>query len=254
MAGLAFRTLGGAGEDLVLIHGFAADRLSWIGLSPELMKVRRVHALDLPGHGDSAAIAPGNGGSAGLAAAVRAAMAEQGIGPAHLLGHSLGGAVAMRMAEEEPARVRSLALIAPAGLGLGPDAAFLAALPAVASPEEAERLLRQLVARPQLINKMTVQRLLDQLGREGVRAALAVIGQALAAERVALAGLALRIGRTDIPRIVLWGNEDAINPIDAAAVAGFGGTLCRIDGAGHLPHIEAPRPVLAALAGFYGQG
>jgi pyruvate dehydrogenase E2 component (dihydrolipoamide acetyltransferase) len=254
MGGLAFKTLGGAGEDLVLVHGFGADRLSWIGISPELMTRARVHALDLPGHGESASADPGEGSVADLARAVHAALSSQGIGRLHLLGHSLGGAIAMRLAADEPDRILSLALIAPAGLGRGPDPHFLTALPALSSFEEAEALLKQLVVRPQLINKLTVQRLLDHLGRDGVREALARIGQNLAAASPDLAAAADVIGRRDMPRLVLWGAEDRINPIDEAAVARFGGALCRIDPAGHLPHIEAARQATAALLPFYRAG
>ena len=50
---LAFKTLGGEGHDVVLIHGFGSDRLSWLGNSPALMPLAKLHALDLPGHGDS---------------------------------------------------------------------------------------------------------------------------------------------------------------------------------------------------------
>ncbi len=53
MGDIAFKTLGGDGRDIVLIHGFGSDRLSWLGNSPALMPLGRVHALDLPGHGDS---------------------------------------------------------------------------------------------------------------------------------------------------------------------------------------------------------
>ena len=257
MAELAFKTLGGEGEDLLLLHGFGADRLSWIGISPELMTVARVHALDLPGHGDSAAVPVGDGGVADLANMVRAALSSAGIGRLHLLGHSLGGAIAMQIAADEPERVQSLALIAPAGLGDGPDPGFVSALPGLSDFAEAEALLKRLVARPQLINKMTVQRLLGHLGRDGVREALRTIGSKLTADSADLAALADGIGRSAVPRLLLWGEEDRINPISEAAAARFGGGLCRIEAAGHLPHVEAARQSTAALLPFYrpsGQG
>ena len=61
MSDITFKTLGGEGPDLVLIHGFGSDRLSWAGNSPALMTVARVHSLDLPGHGDSLAAEAGDG-------------------------------------------------------------------------------------------------------------------------------------------------------------------------------------------------
>lgn len=257
MAELAFKTLGGEGDDLLLLHGFGADRLSWIGISPELMTVARVHALDLPGHGDSAAVSVGDGGVADLANMVRAALSSAGIGRLHLLGHSLGGAIAMQIAADEPERVKSLALIAPVGLGDGPDPGFVSALPGLSDFADAEELLKRLVARPQLINKMTVQRLLGHLERDGVRASLGKIGSKLTASSVELAALAEAIGRSAAPRLLLWGADDRINPINETAVTRFGGELCRIEAAGHLPHVEAARQLTAALLPFYrasGQG
>lgn len=251
MTGLAFKTLGGEGADLLLLHGFGADRLSWIGISPELMRVARVHALDLPGHGESAAVPVGDGGLPDLAKAVRAALSSAGIGRLHILGHSLGGAIAMQIAADEPERVASLALIAPAGLGDGPDPGFVSALPGLSDFADAEALLKRLVARPQLINRMTVQRLLGHLDRDGVRESLGRIGRSLASASEELKALADGIGRSAMPRLLLWGAEDQVNPINEDGAARFGGQLCRIEAAGHLPHVEAARQSMAALLPFY---
>ncbi len=110
----------------MLIHGFGSDRLSWLGTSPALMPLGRVHALDLPGHGDSRLdvpdVRPGD-----LVTAVAAAIRHHASGPAHLIGHSLGGALAMMIAAEAPETVASLTLIAPAGLGRGIDRSFVSA-------------------------------------------------------------------------------------------------------------------------------
>ena len=144
MSDITFKTLGGEGPDLVLIHGFGSDRLSWAGNSPALMEVARVHSLDLPGHGDSLAAEAGDGSPLALAELVADALDANGIKQAHLLGHSLGGSIAIVLALAEPARVLSLSLLAPAGLGRGIDREFLAAFPELASKESAEALLQRL--------------------------------------------------------------------------------------------------------------
>lgn len=250
MSGITFKTLGGEGEDLVLIHGFGSERLSWAGTSPALMEVARVHSLDLPGHGDSLAAAAGDGSAAALAAAVTAALDAQGIGPVHLLGHSLGGSIAMLMALQEPARVRSLTLIAPAGLGHGLDHDFLARYPELATKEEAEALLQKLVSKPLLINRFTIARVLDQLSRPGARAALRAIAKGVEAHEEQLGEAAKRIAAMDLPRLVIFGGADAINPPSPAALADFGGRQLIIAGAGHLPHVEAARQVNGAITDF----
>ena len=84
-----------------------------------------------------------------------------------------------------------------------------------------------------------------------MRDALGRIGRSLTAASGDLKALADGIGRSAMPRLLLWGAEDRINPINEAAAARFGGLLCRIDAAGHLPHVEAARQSTAALLPFY---
>lgn len=249
MTPLAFKTLGGEGEDLVMIHGFGSDRLSWAGNVAALLPVARVHALDLPGHGESAPDV-GNGSIGQLAARVAETLSAHGIETAHLLGHSLGGAIAVELANEAPGRVRSLSLIAPAGLGGGVDHDFLTRYPRLTTVEDTAALLGRLVTRPQLINKMTVQRVLNQLALPGAREALHRIAGALRENESALAQKAAAVGRARMARLVIWGECDAINPLDAGRLSDFGGSCHIVPDAGHLPHIEGARLVNTVLAEF----
>jgi pimeloyl-ACP methyl ester carboxylesterase len=250
MSGITFKTLGGEGEDLVLIHGFGSDRLSWAGTSPALMEVARVHSLDLPGHGDSLAADAGDGSARALADAVSATLEAHDIGKAHLLGHSLGGSIAMLMALETPQRVRSLTLIAPAGLGHAIDHDFLSRYPELGTREDAEALLQKLVSKPLLINRFTIARVLEQLGRPGARDALRAIAKGVEAHEEQLGEAARRIAASGIPRLVIFGGADAINPPSTAALKSFGGRQLIIPEAGHLPHVEAARQVNAEIVSF----
>ena len=250
MSGITFKTLGGEGPDLVLIHGFGSDRLSWAGNSPALMEVARVHSLDLPGHGDSLAAEAGDGSPLALAELVADALDANGIKQAHLLGHSLGGSIAIVLALAEPARVLSLSLLAPAGLGRGIDREFLAAFPELASKESAEALLQRLVSKPLLINRFTIARVLEQLDRPGAREALRAIAEGVLAQEAQLGDWASKIAATGIPRLVIFGGADQINPPDANALVGFAGRTLVIPEAGHLPHVEAARQVNEALTDF----
>lgn len=249
MASLAFKTLGGEGQDIVLIHGFGSDRLSWLGNSPALMTLGRVHALDLPGHGESDTDV-GDGSPQALMRAVAEALDENRIARAHLVGHSLGGALALLLADQQPQRVASLSLIAPAGLGAGLDRDFPLNYAALADQDAVLAALRRLVVRPILINKMTAQRVLTQLDRPGAREALNRIAAGLLSGEAVLAEAATRIAAGNLPRLVIWGSADAINPIDRARLAEFGGTRLEVPDAGHLPHIENAKAVNEALAAF----
>lgn len=250
MGGITFKTLGGTGQDLVLIHGFGSDRLSWAGTSPALMEVAQVHSLDLPGHGDSLAADAGDGSARALAQAVAAAIDAHGLGKVHLVGHSLGGSIAMLLALDQPERVRSLSLLAPAGLGRGIDHDFLARFPELSTKEEAEALLQKLVSKPLLINRFTIARVLDQLARPGAREALRSIARGVEVHEEQLGEGAVRIAATAIPRLTIFGATDTINPPDGAALARFGGRSVVLPEAGHLPHVEAARQVNAELASF----
>jgi pimeloyl-ACP methyl ester carboxylesterase len=103
------------GEPIVLIHGLAGAAANWALLAPELAQSRRVLAVDLPGHAGSEplAAAPSLAPFADLVAALAQ---REGFQPAHVVGHSLGGLVALRMAVRRPDSVRSVVLAAAAGI------------------------------------------------------------------------------------------------------------------------------------------
>jgi pimeloyl-ACP methyl ester carboxylesterase len=246
---LAFKTIGGEGQDVVLIHGFGSDRLSWLGNSPALMPLAKIHALDLPGHGDSS-LEVGSGSLETLAGEVEATLDAHGITKAHIVAHSLGGGIALLIAARKPERIASLALIAPAGLGVQVDVAFLKAYPEATDAETALALLQRLVTRPVLINKMTVQRVLSQLGRDGAREALRSIGSALANTEETLRTAAATVAAHDLPRMTLWGAQDTINPLSHSRLEAFGGKQHIIPDAGHLPHIETLKAANTHLVGF----
>jgi pyruvate dehydrogenase E2 component (dihydrolipoamide acetyltransferase) len=248
-AKIAYRALGGIGPDAVLIHGFGSDRMSWSANQPGLEAVANLWSLDLPGHGDSG-MDVGDGHVATLATRVAALLDQHDIRKAHLIGHSLGGAIALVLADKRPDLVGSLALIAPAGLGQGIDPLFLSTFPDLAAPEETEALLRRLVVRPRLIGKSLVARVLAQLEKPGSREALRLIGAGLANRDPALEAAVASVSAGAIPRLVLWGEQDAINRLSQEKLRAFGGELALVAGAGHLPQIENPRLVNASIVNF----
>ena len=112
----------GSGDRLVLIHGLATTRRIWSPVVAPLSRTREVVTLDLPGFGDSAPAGPGFELEA-VAERVARGLAAQGVnGPLDLVGHSLGGAIALSLAALRPRLVRRLVLVAPAGLHRRPPA------------------------------------------------------------------------------------------------------------------------------------
>jgi pimeloyl-ACP methyl ester carboxylesterase len=106
-------TPAGPEEKAVFVHGLAGSATNWTDLMAELQHQVRGYAIDLPGAGYSPA-SPGGDYSIGAHAAAVTALAEHVGDPVHLLGNSMGGAVAVRVAAMRPDLVRTLTLISPA--------------------------------------------------------------------------------------------------------------------------------------------
>jgi len=101
----------GRGDPLVLIHGLADDHRAWRRTLPDLMLRHRVIMYDLRGHGQTSLGKP-NGTLRQLGADMVALMDSLGVERADIAGFSLGGTIAMRVAIDNPGRVRGLVLVA----------------------------------------------------------------------------------------------------------------------------------------------
>src|SRR5690349_24298879 len=108
----------GEGEPLVLVHGLGGAASNWGELAPLLLPRRRVLVPDLPGHGGSSAL-PGVSGLEPFADRVAAVAEREGMLPAPVVGHSLGGVVVLRHALRRPDAVQALVLASGAGLSTG---------------------------------------------------------------------------------------------------------------------------------------
>jgi pimeloyl-ACP methyl ester carboxylesterase len=103
----------GAGRPVLLLHSTASGAMQWVSLTGHLRGRYRVLAVDLPGYGATVGIASRDApGLAGHAAVVRA-VADHCGEPVHLVGHSFGGAVALKAALAAPESIRSLTVIEP---------------------------------------------------------------------------------------------------------------------------------------------
>src|SRR5215471_13419886 len=112
----AIYRVAGSGPTVVLIHGMINSSRHWEAVAQRLAGSYRVVAPDLIGHGDSAA--PRGDYSLGAhAASIRDLLTALGVERATLVGHSLGGGVAMQFFYQFPARVERLVLISSGGLG-----------------------------------------------------------------------------------------------------------------------------------------
>jgi pyruvate dehydrogenase E2 component (dihydrolipoamide acetyltransferase) len=243
--------IGDGGTPAVLIHGFGGDLNNWLFNHAELAAHRAVWALDLPGHGESGKTVE-TGSVDELADSVIAFLEDRGIERAHLVGHSMGGAVSMTVAAKTPERVVSLALIAAAGLGEEINREYIEGFIAGSTRNALKPHLLKLFADESLVTRQLIEDIVKYKRLEGVKEAL----QKIAASTFE-GGVQQRVYRdrldTLAPRtLVIWGARDQIIP--ARQAQGLPGSVRAhvIEGKGHMVQMEAASEVNRLLNEFFG--
>jgi pimeloyl-ACP methyl ester carboxylesterase len=256
----------GSGSPIVLIHGMLNSSSHWRQVALNLAREHTVIAPDLIGHGDSAA--PRGDYSLGAhAASIRDLLAAIGIDRATIVGHSLGGGVAMQFFYQFPQRVERLALISSGGLGREVTPTLrTAALPGV-SP------LLALTIRPRLVEALAQvgARLRDRGVGAGVYVqaaarALRPLQSACARDaflhtlRSVIDVHGQRVSATDrlylleaLPTLIVWGERDNTIPLAhgrAAHAAIPHSSFRTLPRAAHFPHLEDPDGLSELLREF----
>jgi len=246
----------GAGPPLVLLHGWAMHSGMWGPVAAALAPRFRVHAVDLPGHGHSAAVTPWTLDT--VVGEVAAAFAGDDA-PLTVVGWSLGGAVALRWALAAPQRIGRLALVCTTPCFVArpdwPDAMAGATL-----AQFGDELA--VAYRLTLLRFLTLQ----MRGSDDGRATLAAMRAqlfarpdpapaVLAAALAELAATDLRAAAPEIrqPALVVAGERDTLAPCAAGAWLARAMPDARftaIAGAAHAPHLSHPAAFAAALDGF----
>lgn len=235
----------GEGAPVVLIHGYAGDLTSWAFNIPALAAHAPVIALDLPGHGGSDKNV-GDGALATLAKAVAGALRVLGVSRAHLVGHSLGAAVAARLAADAPAGVASLTLIAPAYLPGGTLCEeFLTGLVDGSRARDLTPWLQMLTADPSLITREMVEEVVKFKRLDGAEEALAALRDRMleGSDRALLQADLAKISQA----VVIASPADRIVGAPDATRLPPGFEVVWIDEAGHMPHLEKAAVVEAVL-------
>jgi pimeloyl-ACP methyl ester carboxylesterase len=262
---VTYRTAG-SGPVLLLLHGIANSSQTWEHVAPQLSERFTLIAPDLLGHGESAT--PRGDYSLGAhAAGVRDLLTALGIEHVTVVGHSLGGGIAMQFAYQFPERCERLVLVSSGGLGREvhlllraaalPGADYVLPLLTSSGLVGIGRSLGGLLRRARLSPGGDVEVLaqgfasLDNAGSRQaflhtVRAVIEPSGQRVSAhDRLALASL--------LPSLIVWGERDSIIPVAhgvAAHEAMPGSRFEVFPGAGHLPHDADPDSFAAILTDF----
>ncbi len=260
---LAYRLVG-EGQTLVLIHGIASDSRTWLEAIRRLSSHYRVLAPDLLGHGASAKPA-GDYSLGAHACSLRDLLQALGIHRVTLVGHSLGGGIALQLTYQFPELCERMVLVSSGGLGRDvnpllrvlsfPGAEFLLPLafpPLVVRRGEALRkwVHDKGIHAPGLAEKWSAYAsLADEQTRQAfVRELRAVVdrgGQFVSAhDRLYLARR---------PTLIVWGDRDSIIPVSHARLAHeaiHGSRLEIFPGAEHFPHAEFPDRFAEVLEDF----
>jgi pyruvate dehydrogenase E2 component (dihydrolipoamide acetyltransferase) len=239
------------GSPVVLIHGFGGDLNSWLFSQPALAQKCLVYAIDLPGHGGSSKQVDG-GDLAFLASAVFGLLNVLEIGSAHLVGHSLGGATAFELALSHPERVKSLTLIAPAGLGPEINMVYIEGFMRASRHKQLRPFVEQLFANPALVGRKMLDDIINYKRLDGAVEALNTIAGAVFEGGRQAVDLVPRLAELTVPLQVIWGEGDRIIP--AAHVNGVPASVRvhLIAGAGHMVHMEKAQEVNELIEVFLG--
>ncbi|MCY4451650.1 MAG: acetoin dehydrogenase dihydrolipoyllysine-residue acetyltransferase subunit [Immundisolibacterales bacterium] len=234
---LRYTSQGEGAETVLLVHGFGGDLDNWLFNIDALAAESTVVALDLPGHGPSPTPIP-DPSVPGLANAVLEFMDAADVGAAHLVGHSLGGAIALALAASAPGRVRSVTLVCPAGLGPDINRDYIDGFVSSASRRQLKPVLENLFADAGLVNRSLVDGVLRYKRLDGVTESLTALADGVfpgGAQSWVEPGL---IAGLEAPALVIFGAEDRIVPASHADAAS-GATVEIVDGAGHMVQMEA---------------
>ncbi|HEV2923735.1 MAG TPA: alpha/beta fold hydrolase [Solirubrobacteraceae bacterium] len=255
----------GEGPVLLLVHGIASDSEVWRTALPLLARRATVIAPDLPGHGASGK-APGDYSLGSLASTLRDLLVKLGHERATLVGHSLGGGVAMQFGYMYPERTERLVLVSSGGLGQnvnlllraatlpGSELAIAATIaPITAVGRATVATLRQLGLRvnPDLGEVgRGFATLADRQGRaaflDTLRSVVNFKGQRVdASDRLYLA--------VGMPTLLVWGERDPIIPVGHGRRAEQqmpGSQLVTFADVGHFPQIDDPHRFAATLLEF----
>jgi pyruvate dehydrogenase E2 component (dihydrolipoamide acetyltransferase) len=227
---------GDGGEVVVLVHGFGGDLDNWLFNIDALAGKTRVYALDLPGHGQSTKTL-GEPSLATLSNALTGFMDAVGIDSAHLVGHSMGGAVALQTALDAAERVKSLTLISSAALGAEINGAYIDGFVAAANRRGLKPVIEQLFDDPTLVSRQLLDDLLKYKRLDGVREALSSLASALFANGRQTSVLAGHLAGMQQPALVIWGANDRVIPSSHATALG-NARVEVIEGAGHMVQME----------------
>lgn len=254
---------GGAGPPMICLHGFMDTWRTWELVLPMLERHHEVLALTLPGHAGGPPL-PAPTSIAALVDAVELAIDQADMGIAHLVGNSLGGYLALRLAAR--GRAASVVALAPAGGWPAGDESLAEILEsqrelhvqARLGAPQAEQLLRSTQGRRRATQMITTN--FEHIPPELLAHQMLGVASCWAAEPlIESAGReawTIDASRITCPVRIIWGTADKLLPLPGAA-ASFRTELPQadwvlLDGTGHCPQLDVPLEAAQLILGVTG--
>jgi pimeloyl-ACP methyl ester carboxylesterase len=258
----------GEGPLLLLVHGMAGTAENWASVLQPLALQNTVIAPDFPGHGSSE---PGGGDYSlgSLASGLRDLMLSLGHERATIVGHSLGGGVALQFTYQFPEMVERLVLVSSGGLG--PDVSpvlraaalpganlFIAATAGVGARAGSlvGRGLGAIGLRPSPDVAEVARGYATLSDPERRKAFLATLNSVVSTEGQRIAALDRLYLAEALPLLIVWGDRDPIIPAshgEAAHAALPGSRLEIFEGVGHVPMLESPGRFISTIQRFLAE-
>ena len=256
----------GSGPALLLLHGLACDHSTWAPVIESLAKRYTVIAPDLLGHGRSAK-PRADYSVGGYANGMRDLLTVLGIDKATVVGHSLGGGVAMQFAYQFPERTQRMILVSPGGLG--PEVTPL--IRAVSLPgfhqamglltlpglRQSGRLGLDLLSKsgiPHTRDLDEVSDIYENFKDPKFRAAIAHVVRAVVDWRGQIVTMADRAYLTEaMPMCIIWGDDDSVIPHSHSRRIAALAPQTRVEilpNAGHFPHKDHPERFVKIVNDF----
>ncbi len=238
------------GEPVVFVHGFGSDHKGWVLNQSAISESHPTFALDLPGHGASYKRAEDLSANA-LADALLSFLSKLDLKNVHLVGHSLGAAVAALAAASNGSDIKSLTLIAPAGLGPNINGSFLDGFIAETRAKKLRPIIEMLVSEPGIISADMVEDVLKFKRLDGAQEALTAVRAANFPGSEQTVSIGPAIESLKIPvQVILGANDKVIPPAQTKEL--LSEKVIEVPGAGHIPHLEKAADVNQRIQAHIG--
>lgn len=242
-----FASVEGDGANVIaLLHGFGDTHEAWSSVTAQLREVATLIAFDLPGHGQSMHH-PDAGRPKAAADAMLAHIDGLGHRKVHLVGHSMGGAVAALAALLKPEAVASLTLLAPGGFGAEINHRLLTQYAEANTPDLLRTTLENMYGWNNPVSDATIERQVRMRSATGQRDKL--IDMARHLHRDGRQGVIPRddLATLQMPVKIVWGTQDRVLPTRQShhIPAMFAAHV--FENTGHMLPAEIPNEIVALI-------